>query len=313
MASPAQAMTDAIEHTKTVLFRPFDFHKWLVLGFCAFLAGLGEGGGGSGGNTNPGGRGGFRASQATDFIEEHLAVILLIALAVLVVAVAFGALLTWLSSRGKFMFLHGVASNRAAVVQPWHWFRELGNNLFAFRFLVGLAVLVFFLLVAAGAGLVAWPDLRADRFGPGAIAALLGGVGLLLLAGLAMLILFAVVEDFAVPVMYARNVRVREALRVFRAEVLPGHVGAILLFYLLKIAVGLVLGIVMIMVVCLTCCLAGLPYVSSVIFLPVTVFFRSWSVLFLEQMADVRVLRGPEPFLAAPPPDELPTPAPPAF
>ena len=28
-----------------ILFKPFDFHKWLVLGFCAFLAQCGENGG----------------------------------------------------------------------------------------------------------------------------------------------------------------------------------------------------------------------------------------------------------------------------
>ncbi|HWB59674.1 MAG TPA: hypothetical protein VG733_09280, partial [Chthoniobacteraceae bacterium] len=46
----------AIERVKQVLFRPFDFGKWITIGFCAWLASLGGGGGGGGGfNFNSGG------------------------------------------------------------------------------------------------------------------------------------------------------------------------------------------------------------------------------------------------------------------
>jgi hypothetical protein len=37
------------------------------------------------------------------------------------------------------------------------------------------------------------------------------------------------------------------------------------------------------LVTCLTCCLAALPYIGTVIVLPVPVFFRSFSLLFLRQ------------------------------
>jgi hypothetical protein len=43
----------AIARTKLILFQPFQFGKWLTLGFCAFLMSLAEGGygfnGGGGG------------------------------------------------------------------------------------------------------------------------------------------------------------------------------------------------------------------------------------------------------------------------
>jgi hypothetical protein len=35
----------AMDRVKKVLFQPFDFGRWLVIGFCAWLAYLGEGGG----------------------------------------------------------------------------------------------------------------------------------------------------------------------------------------------------------------------------------------------------------------------------
>ena len=36
----------ALELVKRMLFRPFDLSKWIIIGFCAWLAGLGESGGG---------------------------------------------------------------------------------------------------------------------------------------------------------------------------------------------------------------------------------------------------------------------------
>jgi hypothetical protein len=35
----------AIEKTKQILFQPFDIAKWFAVGFCAWLAALGNGGG----------------------------------------------------------------------------------------------------------------------------------------------------------------------------------------------------------------------------------------------------------------------------
>jgi len=47
---------------------------------------------------------------------------------------------------------------------------------------------------------------------------------------------------------------------------------------------------------CLTCCVALLPYVSSVVFLPVHVFFRSYSLCFLEQFGEEwRIIQEPAP------------------
>ena len=42
--SATDAIGLAIEHVKTVLFRPFDMARWVMLGFIAFVAYLGDGG-----------------------------------------------------------------------------------------------------------------------------------------------------------------------------------------------------------------------------------------------------------------------------
>ena len=47
--SVVEPISPALEHVKRMLFQPFDLGKWFVIGFCAWLAYLGEAGGGSGG------------------------------------------------------------------------------------------------------------------------------------------------------------------------------------------------------------------------------------------------------------------------
>src|SRR5579864_1348750 len=48
MASPPAQVSviapinPAIEHAKWLLFRPFDLGRWFTIGFCAWLAGLGQ-------------------------------------------------------------------------------------------------------------------------------------------------------------------------------------------------------------------------------------------------------------------------------
>jgi hypothetical protein len=48
--SVVEPVSPALEHVKRMLFKPFDLGKWFVIGFCAWLAGLGESGGGFNGN-----------------------------------------------------------------------------------------------------------------------------------------------------------------------------------------------------------------------------------------------------------------------
>lgn len=66
---------------------------------------------------------------------------------------------------------------------------------------------------------------------------------------------------------------------------------------------------------CLTCCIAGLPYISSDVFLPIFVFDRAYSLYFLRQFGDhynlLMELPAPPPaafpvIMASPPPPHPP-------
>jgi hypothetical protein len=83
--------------------------------------------------------------------------------------------------------------------------------------------------------------------------------------------------------MYVRGIGVMEAWSVANRHVFRGHVGVPLLFCLMRLLVSLAGGVVAMFAMCVTCCMAALPYVSSVVRLPVIVFQRWYSLCFLEQ------------------------------
>ena len=71
----------------------------------------------------------------------------LIAVGILVVIAIF-VVLTWVRSRGHFVFIDCIVRNRAAIVEPWNEYRVEGNSYFVFSLLIGLAIFGLILLVA---------------------------------------------------------------------------------------------------------------------------------------------------------------------
>jgi hypothetical protein len=66
--SVVDPITPAINRVKLMLFQPFDIGKWFIIGFCAWLAYLGSGGGNGGGGGGPSGHGGnFPAEGGQEF------------------------------------------------------------------------------------------------------------------------------------------------------------------------------------------------------------------------------------------------------
>jgi len=310
--SVVDAIGPALNRTGRILFKPFDIGKWFTLGFCAWLAYLGQGGGGAGGgHGGSGGRGGGGAPSFDSVFEwanEHMAMIIAIGILVVLIGVAIGLLILWLNSRGQFMFLDGVARNRGAVVDPWRRFRELANSLFWFRFVLGLIGLAG-LIVIGGLGVaIAWPDIAARDFGGMAVAGIATGVLLFIVFAIVMGVISVLLRDFVVPVMYLRGVRSLPAWRIFRYEVARGYFWNFVLFYLMAILLGLAIAIMAVVATCLTCCIAALPYIGTVILLPIYVFMRCYSLCFLRQFGPDWDVFPADPVPAAPwpPPPTVP-------
>src|SRR5207237_6749371 len=90
------------------------------------------------------------------------------------------------------------------------------------------------------------------------------------------------IANFMVPVMYRQRCRASKAFGVV-ARLVAAHPGEILLYCLFLIVLALATVIVACIATCATCCIAAIPYIGTVILLPVFVLLRSFSLLFLRQ------------------------------
>ncbi len=279
--SVVDPVSPAIAWTKRVLFRPFDLVKWLAVGFCAWLAALGEGGANFRVNL-PSNRSGPSGRDIEEWINEYTVEVVLIVVGLVLLGLGLWLLFTWLSSRGKFMFLDNVARNRAEIREPWGLFRSEGNSLFWFRVAFGLIAGLVILIVAGAALLMLYPSFRAEDLQPLGMVGLAAGIPLILILVVIYACIALFLEDFVVPIMYLRRWRVMDAWREFWS-LLTGNAGTFVLYVLFKIVMGICIGVIALVITCITCCLAALPYVGMVILLPLFVFGRSYSLYFLAQ------------------------------
>lgn len=281
----------AWERVTLALFRPFDLGKWFVIGFCAWLALLGQQGGG-GGNFNFGshqGRGDSvmqELGRAKDYVMDNLAWIVPVAVGFLVLVLALGLLFNWLSSRGKFMFLHCVALNKAEVVLPWNQFAREANSLFWFRLVLGLLGAILTLPLVA---LIVILVIGMVKVGEANVVGVVVSAGALLIVialGIVFLLIRKLTMDFVVPIMFLRRKKCLESWRELRG-LFTGNVGNFILYFLFKIVLAIVIGMMVLVVVIATCCIAGcfmaIPYLGTVLLLPVHVFNRAYSLYYLAQ------------------------------
>jgi hypothetical protein len=83
------------------------------------------------------------------------------------------------------------------------------------------------------------------------------------------------------------------------AEVLSAQKFTFLLYLLFQIVLAIVVGLLVFALVIMTCCIAGcllaIPFVGTLLLLPVLVFDRAYSLYYLEQFGDTYRLVTPIP------------------
>jgi len=294
--SVVEPLNPAFEHVKRVLFQPFDIGKWFVIGFCAWLAQLGESGGTnfnysgthSGSSSNNVSaesiRGGLE--KAREYVIGNLYWLVPVAICAFLFLMALWVLILWLNSRGKFMFLHCVALDKAEVVEPWNRYAGPANSLFWFQLALGLIsmVLIFPLLGITGVLI-----LKMILHGEPIIGAILAIAGIVMFIVLWMIV-FALIHkftvDFVVPIMYLRGGKCLDAWGEFW-KLLCAQPGLFTLYILFQIVIGIAIGVIVlfafVLTCCIACCLAAIPYIGTVLLLPIFVFKRSFSLYFLRQ------------------------------
>jgi hypothetical protein len=297
----------AYDWMKTVLFRPFDVAKWLTIAFAAFIAGS-WGGGGGGGNFSRLGRLGngdwkYSATQHGDLDWNFTPWIVAGVIGIAVIVILLMVVWMWVSSRGRFIFTDCVVKNRGAIGGPWREYRREGNSYFLFFIVIAC---LGFLIIAIAAVLVwlCFFGMRGDESGPGTVIGVIGLV-VIVLIWIAFSLFFGLVSAFMVPVMYRRRCLAREAF-VDVAKLVGSNPGPFILFMLFGIALLIGVAIIGTMVACFTCCIGGLPYVSTVLLLPAIVWLAAYKLLFLRQFGDAydawAVATPPQPAEALPPP-----------
>lgn len=291
--SVTRPVGEAIERAKSVLFRPFDPGKWLVIGFCAWLAFLGEGGGGGGGGFNAGNWSGHDGhgpreviERALRFIMENLWWLAPLAAGIILISLAIWIVLLWLSSRGQFMFLHCVARNVGEVEVPWVRYSKEANSLFLFRTAVSVCGSVATLPLVFGLVAIILSMVIKQRINAPGVFLCIGLFMLILILGIGFWVLGRLIKDFIVPLQYLRRIRVMHAWREFLG-LFRGRLGDVVVYLLFRIVISIVISALVLTVVLVTCCIAGcllaIPYLGTVLLLPILVFERAYSAHFLAQ------------------------------
>jgi hypothetical protein len=296
---------EAFELTKKILFQPFDLKKWFVIGFAAWLSNLGSG------NYS------FRFNRDDwknlswfqdfdDMMNQIPHWILWSGLSVIIVlVVALMIVFAWLRARGRFMFVDCIVKNRGAVVEPWREFQKQGNSYFLLALLIG-----FIIAVTAGVGSLPFmlPILRGVTFLHLHDVYLICMIVLWAVILVLSILAWSLVAHFMVAVMYRRRCLAGEAFRI-ALSLIANYPGEITLYCLFWIALGIGAAIAACATILVTCCIALLPYIGTVILLPLLVCLRAFGLRFIRQFGpDYDVWAGIPG--ASPTPPSIPPPLP---
>jgi MFS family permease len=292
-------ISPAIERVKVMLFKPFDLGRWFTIGFCAWLAYLGSGGGGGGGNGGVQWHQPYKSNEhqaeiaegintAKEYILDNLFWIIPVVVIGAVIMIGIGLLIVWLSSRGRFMFLHCVAENKSEVKVPWHKFRKHANSLFLFRIVLGIIglaivavpvlgiVLLIIMMVAEAAPVIVFVP----------ITIILGLIVFVLAIVMSLVRKFTF--DFVVPIMFLQTASCIASWREF-LTILSVNKARFALYILFQIVIAIAIGTIVFIGFCIGCCfccvslLLFIPYIGTVILLPLLVFKRAYSLYYLRQ------------------------------
>ncbi len=181
------------------------------------------------------------------------------------------------------MLLDNIVRNRGAITWPWQHYARQGNNLFVFLiilFLISLAVIVPIGVIGL---LMALPLIRHHHWPVGA------ELGIFILLGLAYLafavvfsVAFFIFRAFGIPLMF-RNGLTAWAAFIASMKLFQAHIGSMLIFILLRIALFLALAVVSVIICCATCCIGTLPYIGTVVLLPAIIYIRCFTLDCLAQ------------------------------
>jgi len=274
---------------KIALFKPFDLHKWFIIGFNAFLAGLTEWPRGSG---SSGGRGdtSFREfldfpNKAWEWLTSHPGWFIGIVF-IGIFIIILGVILIWLSSRGTFMFLDNVVHDRAEIAKPWKRYRVEGNSLFLWRLVFIMICTILFTSYIIFFFTTASHLYNGSYYERAPVFLIVVMSFLFILTAIVIGFISMFLNSFVAPIMYKNNIKATQAWSRF-LSLFKRHLFHFILYGLLLFVLGILSVIAIAVAGLLTCCVGFLlliiPYIGTVITLPIWYTFRAFSLEFLAQ------------------------------
>ncbi len=262
--SAAEAISPAIQRTRTFLFRPFRLSTYLKLCLVALLAE-----GSSGGNFNSSFPKGHHASHASQlhafphfaFTPEHIAA----ACAILLLLLLVGLFISWLITRLRFAWFHCLIHNIREIRPGWHLYREPATRFFWFNVVVGLCFLVLMVLLAlpfAAGFLGLFHGIRAGGHPSiGAIfALLLPLIPIILLIVILAIAVKIVLLDLMLPHFALENASAGQAWSAVWARI-RHEMGGFFVYALLRVLLPIVAGIGMFIVLLIP----GIVFVLAIV------------------------------------------------
>ena len=313
-----EPLKSAWEKTKDLLFNPFNFRSYLMIGFCAWLASLFEGraymlsvsvkdsfmtfasavaAGGASAQCNPSLPAIRNGEESLGFLLGVLVIFIFAAL----IGIVLAFVLSWVEARFEFIFLDRALNGKSELGASWKRFAACGNSIFLWRIIVGLlyGILSLIIMAVSAALFVPWilKCVETKAFSMPGLSAVSGLVFFAVsffIVVLAMALLSFFMKQFVIPIMYRDDLRAWAAfcvfIKIFRKSGLHFIIFAVIYgfcFFLVSLAVLLFSFVTF----GLSSILLMIPYVWALVLLPVLVFFRLYSVEFLRQFLSERTER----------------------
>lgn len=274
MVNFGEIINSSANWTIAVLFKPFNFKKWMLLTLIALLAGS-LSSGFNGCNFNYRHSDSAKTSKSTvesspeasapsrdkPLLPEEKAVIIGVVAVCIFIVLLLIILFSWLGGRFSFIFIEDVIKRDASVKVPFTANREIGNSYFLFNlsfiftYLILLGLIVFLCIMTC---------IKSGIFNtdaPGAKQIFQFFLILLpyLLAAFILIVITALIalvtKDFVLPIMF------KDKIGIFRAwpkafGILRRHIWDFVIYVFIKI--GLAIGAAIVYMLAFIICLLGI-------------------------------------------------------
>jgi len=302
----------AWQRTTRVLLRPFDLGTWFSFGVIFFLQSLLEGSGNysfrlpSSSKRGGGSSSGFDLKELLDeartWLSANMSIVIGVGVTVAILGVALGVLFMWLGTRGQMMAIRSVMTGRAAIGEHWRETRTAAWSLFKLQIVISLVAFAIGgpLVVFGLYRFVDLVDAGITDFGPLGIAfipfAVVGGV-----LAFVVLVVQAMIRNFVAPVMLRFDLGPGAAWSRFRSAA-SGSFGSIALFFLIRVALGVGVSILALIVTLCTCCIGALPVLQQTLMAPWLFFERAYGLCAIESLGPEMKMLDELDYYPSPPP-----------